>query len=72
MAFPLSVSVSVPQFTVYEDTNHWTWAHPDEFILTCSSAQTLFPGKVPFTGTGGEDFNIFWGGGGHNSTHKKL
>lgn len=40
---------------------YWVRDHPNDIVLVCISARTLFPDQVTFTGPGDSDANIFWG-----------
>ena len=59
-AAPLCLSLSSPASN--NDTCHWIWGHPDspglshlEILSLITSVKSLFPDKVTFTATGGED-----------------
>lgn len=62
----LSLSVSMSKFfSSYKDISHWITAHSNPawlFLNVIILAKTLFPDKITFTGTGGWDLDIFWGG----------
>ena len=49
---PLCMSVCVSKCDLLI-RSYWIRAHPHDLTLTSSSAKTLFPKKVPLTGTGG-------------------
>ena len=57
------VSLSL-SFFLYGHQSYWIWVHPNPARLHLNlftSAKTLFPNKVPFTGTGGYSNISFWG-----------
>lgn len=50
MIFALCVCVSLSRFASYKNTSYWIRVHLHHNLKT--STKTLFPNKVPFTGSG--------------------
>ena len=71
-SFSLCVSVFTCHFPSLMDMSHMgEGATLLQCDLTLTSAGTLFPNKVTFWGSGGQDFNISFTGG-HNSNRNKC